>query len=149
MLPTRSRHTPRRSRWSLVLAALLVLPGQVGAFLHLATTQHVVCPDHGEAAERSAACIDGDAGLHASEGADASGASDPTGSAPGSSHAPHRDHHCVALQLWSQALRSADVPVLETLADLMSTEANAPAFAVRSPRLAAWRVAPKHSPPAA
>ena len=133
------RGSLRHTRWSLLLAALLVLPGQAAVLLHMGTASHGVCADHGEAVELASGGHDEASAAHAPAA--------PGGGHDGPAEDSHADHHCVALQFWNHSLRPVDAPVLMSIPPRTAGEANAPAFDLRGPRLPTWRLAPKHSPP--
>lgn len=129
-----------RSPWARLLVApalVALLLGQTVATLHMATAIHVVCPEHGEAVEATAACdlpAVPEHGDHPTE---------PAG------HEPHGHHACAVLHAWSLGGPPAMAPEQTPLSLEAPPAPSAPALPSRPALIAPWRIAPKNSPPSA
>lgn len=135
--------TPGARRWTALITAACFAASGIGAYAHLAIHPHHYCPEHGRFEADSVGDGHGDAAF----------AHDPTDmshAAPGPSEpASSDDHHtCPAMAFAATPLDVAPAPVwMPTPAPLAVGSLPADA-GPRQADIAAFRIAPKASPPA-
>lgn len=118
--------------------AILVLAGTLGRTWHVSTTEHVVCPEHGELLERAPLA-------HHEPAPDVDG---PAVFDPGTSE--HDEDHdlCGLVGLLAERTFDSSSPPVQIAALAAACTVDPPRTDVRAPRLPRHRLAPKHSPPA-
>lgn len=118
--------------------AILVLAGTLGRTWHVSTTEHVVCPEHGEILERAPL-----AEHHATRDSDGPAIFDPGAD-------EHGDDHdlCGLVGLLAERNLDSSSPPLQIAALTAVCTVDPPRTDVRAPRVPRHRLAPKHSPPA-
>lgn len=133
-------HRNPSALWTRLIATpalLALLLGQTLAALHVASSEHAVCPDHGEAVEAPAAC-------HApSDAEEAGSASDPA------EHDEQAHHTCAVLHAWSLGATTEVASEHSPPRIAPAPSPSPPALGSRPARIAPWRIAPKNSPPSA
>lgn len=120
--------------WLGLLVACAVLAAQVAGLAHLILERHAVCSEHGEV-------------VHATDPAKET--QPPAGGAPRAPQGKHGHEHCAIVLLGEKRVALVEpAPAAPAPAVL---DAPRPSEAPRAPftRLALYRLAPSHSPPAA
>lgn len=134
----RTSHTDAARFVRALFLAILVLTGTLGRTWHVSTTEHVVCPEHGELLEREPL------GQHHAP-RDVEG---PAIFDPGTNE--HDDDHdlCGLVGLLAERGLDSSSPPAHLAALAAACTVDPPRTDVRAPGIPRHRLAPKHSPPA-